>query len=283
MRINLAFDTFSFFKVCVGSLFLVMALFFPIVITFSWLAVIFVGRTHSLGAWLAMWRAGKLNWKYVLWMFFLIVTLSFFGGWKSMPLPVLQFVTYMFFAFHFFFDEVDLQEEKMTLYNAFSSLVPFLIVSLYIIKSFFNLAIGIDMFGVLFILLLIIEFIHIKEIGWLFIQTKILGVFIFCAIFLGIKPELILDIFLMSHYFFWFIFPVYKLHKYKREERDGLIMMLIFIIGTSVVVGLSGYAYGEEALELSIRAFLIGTLVHVLSTPPFGYLFGLPRSRVYSS
>lgn len=277
MKINLATNNFSFFKVLSGTLLLGGAFFSPFVVAgYSLIVALIVGKAHALGAWLAMWRAGKFNWIYVSAMCLITVVVTFWGSLAS--LPVLNFVTYILFAFHFFFDEFDLQEEKRSGHNALAGISPFLLSFLYLVKDYYHLAFPSEIFILLASILLLAELVFVKEINWFFIQTKLLTFFILGSIFSGVPANSILSILLVYHYFFWFVYPVYKLHKYKREERDGLIMILLLIIAASVFAS-SRSSYSPEFMDFSIRVFLIGTIIHIFSTAPFGYLFALPRPQ----
>ena len=278
MKINLPTNTFSFFKFVSGTLFLIVALFSPLVAIYSFFVALTVGRAHGLGAWLAMWRSGKLNWMYVSWMT-IIILLTSFWGLKIASSVTLLFVTYMFFAFHFFFDEFDLQEETRSIGNILSGISPLLLICLFLIKGFFAVSVPINFFVALAVTLLALELIHLKEMNWFFLNTKVLTVFILLSMYLGASAKNILDIFLVFHYFFWFIYPIYRLHKYRPQERDGFIMMLVLLIGAGIYFASTQRTYGPDVLEFSIRIFMVGTLVHIFSTAPFGYVFGLPRPK----
>ncbi len=282
MQIHLPTNNFAFFKTVSGSAFLATALAFPILATYSFIIALAVGKAHILGAWFAMWRSGKLNWKYVSWMCVLSVIVAF-SGLKLIPsLLVLGFITQIFFSFHFLFDEFDLGEEERTLPNVVSSFGPSVLMFLALSKEFFQLNINIDIFLVIAAVFLAIEFLYTKKVTWFFVHTKALTLFVLLALFTGMSATSVLHIFLIFHYFFWFIYPVYKIHKYKPEERDGFIMILIMIVSTSVYFAVTRNSYGEEVYSLAVRAFYIGTIVHILSTAPFGYLFGLPQKKYTS-
>ena len=280
MKINLPTDTFSFFKFASGTIFLIIALFSPLVAIYSFFVALTVGRAHGLGAWLAMWRAGKLNWKYVSWMTVIILMTSFWGL-KLVSSTTLLFVTYFFFAIHFFFDEFDLQEETRTMRNILSGISPLLLVCLFLIQGFLGIHIPLPVFVAIAMTFVALEMIHLQEVNWFFLHTKILAAFILASMYLGSSAKNILDIFLVFHYFFWFAYPVYKLHKYKPAERDGFIMMLVLLIGAGIYFATTRSSYGPDVLQFSIRIFMVGTLIHIFSTAPFGYMFGLPKPKAY--
>ena len=134
MKIVLPVNNFSFFKFVSGSLFLLCALTFPI-ISYVSLVILVVGKAHSLGAWMAIWRAGKFSWLYFFWVLVLVCGVSFWGS-KIAPLQTLAFVGYTLFAFHFLFDEFDLQEEPRNLGNILSSINPFILTFLFLLNHF---------------------------------------------------------------------------------------------------------------------------------------------------
>jgi hypothetical protein len=73
---------------------------------------------------------------------------------------------------------------------------------------------------------------------------------------------------------------VYKLHKYnKKEERDGLVMILLLMTSTGLYFSIAGENFGERFQELATKSFYIATIIHVLSTAPFGNFFGLAHSQ----
>ncbi len=280
MQVNLQLGNFSFFKFIFGTFLLSLALFFPVFLYIT-LVVIVVGKAHSLGAWLSMWRAGKLNNKYFIWLVFIIVSVSYLGV-KVLSVAVLSFVTYLLFSFHFIYDEFDLQEEKRVLGNIISGFLPLLLLFLYLINFFyFNNFLNINSIIGIVTTYVFLEILYVKEINWFFINSKILTLFVVLSFLFNINPINILNVFALYHYVFWFIYPVYKLHKYKREERDGFIMILFIIMLVSTFV-YSSVIWGNGDSQDAVRLFLIGTLVHVLSTAPFGYLIGLPKSKFYN-
>jgi hypothetical protein len=279
MKVYLPTNSFSFFKVWFGSLLLFLAILFPLSTIF--LATLFViGRTHAIGAWIAMWRAKKLNWFYVFYVFVISVAASYVGI-MLLSLEALRFVAFLLFAFHFFFDEFDLQEEKRVGINILQSVTPFILVILYLVFDFLSLTINFYHFLTIALLFLAIEIMYVKEITWFFVHTKIITIFILVCIFLKMETSPVLSIFLMFHYIFWFIYPVYKLHKYKREERDGLIFALILITIPIAYTSFSDVAFYSLAGEVSQKTFFIGTVVHILCTAPFAYLFGLQKAPNY--
>ncbi len=279
MVVNLPLNSFSFFKVFVGTVFLFFTLFSGVIENSAIIITLAIGKAHLLGAWLAMWRSNKLNWRYAIWMTILIICISFWGITSDPSMHLLGLVTYLFFTFHFFFDEFDLQETTRTLSNVIVSISPAFIVLLLLLNDFLALGIHNITFYSIALVFLFIEFIYVREITWFIIHMKFLLVFVLTAIYFGIPANIILNTFLVFHYLFWFIYPVYKLHKYKREDRDGLIIILLLLVATSVYFAPAIKSYGVETLNLAQRIFLVGTIVHVLSTAPFGYLFGLPKPK----
>ncbi len=277
MKVTLPLKSFSFFKVVTSVFILVIALLFPVVGLVS-LVILVVGRAHTLGAWLAMWKSGKLTWYYLFSTVGVIAGLSFWG-FTVAKMEHLAFLAYALFSFHFLFDEFDLQEEKRKGGNIFSSMPPAVSLFLILLSEYIHVNVSLFAIAILLLSLFAIELMFIKEINWFFINAKILTVFIIIAHFMGFSAAAILNIFLLSHYLFWFILPVYKLHKYRREERDGFIMMLCIVMALSIFIYSSKIWGGMENIDVSLRSFYIASLVHVLLTAPFGYVFGLPRSR----
>lgn len=280
MKIKLTTSNFSFFKVSTGFLFLFFVILFPIIATYSFKVALVVGTAHVLGTWMAMWRAGKLNWKYVCWMFTLSIMVSFWGL-KLVPAnsAILGTVTYIIFFFHLVYDEFDLQEEKRTIDNIISSIVPLTSLVMLFFRDFFGTYFNFSIFLGVIVMLLLMELIYIDEINWFFVQTKILTLFVVISIFLKFDVRLVFSILLIIHYFFWFIYPIYKLHKYKREERDGFIMMLLLVISISFYFVIIISSSSVDVADVITKSFFITTIIHVLSTSPFGYLFGLPKSK----
>lgn len=280
MKINLQKNSFSTFKIISGSVFLLVSILFYKVSSYALIAALLVGRTHSLGAWLSMWRAKKLTIKYILWMILLSVIVSYWGV-TLVSLLTLAFITHLLFTFHFIFDEFELQEERRNLNNLISSICPTVVIVLFLVRDFFNLtSLNVSFFISIVFVLLALELIYIKEINWFFIQTKILTLFALAGMILGTPARVLLGVLLIFHYFFWFIYPVYKLHKYnKKEERDGLVMILLLMTSTGLYFSMAGENFGERFQELATKAFYIGTIIHILSTAPFGTFFGLAHSQ----
>jgi hypothetical protein len=278
MKVHLPVNNFAFFKMAIGTAFLAAALVTPLISIYSFAIALMVGRAHSLGAWVAMWRAGKLSWRYIVWMSAIIIAVSYWGL-QMVSLNHLLFVTYVLFAFHFFFDEFELQEERRTFTNLLSGAAPLLVMLLFLCRSFLDVAVTMGLMVTTALTFLALEFIYVRELTWFTIHTKILTAFILLSFHLGTSATAVHAVFLTFHYFFWFIYPVYKLHKYKREERDGFIMMLLLIVAASFYFAITKDSYGPQVYELVIRSFNIGTIVHILATAPFGYLFGLPLPK----
>ena len=145
------------------------------------------------------------------------------------------------------------------------------------------LNLGFHFYVFIFLATLLLELIFNKEVNWFFVNMKIIQVFLLVCIFMSFKWLTFLGIILVWHYLFWIFFPVYKLHKYKRDERDGFILMLIILFATNIFyVSTNAYLH-DVTREYLFRYFNIITIVHVLGTSPFGYYFGLlkPKYQVW--
>lgn len=287
MKVNLPFRDFSFFKVVSGFFILAAAVAFPIVRYIS-IVVLIVGKAHSFGAWVAMWRAGKFNWKFVTWGVFSAVAISYWA-FKLVSLPTLALVAFCLFAFHFIFDEFDLQGEEKTKTNVLLSLSPFLLSIVYLLSEYFHFPVTFLQYLSIAGALLILELIYVSEINWFVIRTKMLEGFILLSIYIGLGATSVMFIFLIDHYFFWLVYPVYRLHKYNRPERDGFIMMLIIIVILSVFIFSGGVPwtaspFGATFADYIIaqKVFFISSIAHIVTTPPFSYLFGVSKPRKYA-
>jgi hypothetical protein len=276
MKVYLPVQSFSGYKVLAGALYLMSVIFFPVIALYSFFIALLVGRAHGLGAWLGMWRGKRITWKFVVNISLLTILFSYWGA-EVVSYEFLTFFTTALFAVHFFFDEYELQEEKISHLNLLAGFTPFITIFIYLIDSYFKLGISLTAILLLSVTLLLVELIHLEKIDWFFVQSKVHLLFVWMAIFQSFSVQAILGVLLTFHYFFWFIFPVYKLHKYKREERDGMIMILLLLISTTVYFALTNQGYGEEVYILAVKAFMIGTIIHILSTAPFGYFFGLKK------
>ena len=100
MIVNLPLKSFSFFKVFSGLLFFLAALTVPAVSSYAYIMGIFVSRAHGLGAWFALWRAGRLSWVYIV-NIALITLLVSYLGMGVLSVFVLSFITSTLFAIHF--------------------------------------------------------------------------------------------------------------------------------------------------------------------------------------
>lgn len=278
LKTNLPLRSFSSFKVVTGFVFLFFTILFPAVGLVSMLIALVVGRAHSLGAWLGMWRAKKIGYYYGA---ALTVCSFLFGYWgfKVVEYNFLVYITAVMFAIHYMYDEYDLLQTRMTLRNASSILTPLILIVSYLSIQYYKIEATLMFFILITVCGVLIELVHIDTIDWLFIQTKILIFFFWLMILKNYSAQTVIGILLTFHYFIWFLFPVYKLHKYKREERDPFIVMLIVIVSTTIYLSLTSVEYrGTETFELSMRAFMVGTLLHILFSAPFGYVFGLKKS-----
>ena len=275
MKINLPFNSFSFFKTVTGSGFLLFVLFFPVAALVSSLVALLVGKTHALGAWFSMWRSSRLSWRYVWSAFFLMIIVSYLG-FQVLEFKTLLFVTNLLFAFNFIFDEFVLGEESGgDISTILSGLNSFFLLTLILLRDNYIPDLSIMTLFAFSGMVLLLELIYLKEINWFFIQGKVLLAFVFISYLFVIDSRYILGVLLMFHYFFWFAYPVYKLHKYKRSERDGFIMLLIILLGTSFYLAITNSRFSPDVLQVGIQTFLVATIVHILSTAPFAGLLGL--------
>lgn len=281
MKIALPTNEFSFYRLLTECLFFVGVLIFPAIIIFTFSISLILGRVHGVGAWVSMWRAGKLNWTYVTWMFLFSISISYWGLMIA-PYFTLSLITYFLFAFHFYYDEFELQGPEQVVPSAIQSVGPFIIAILYLFAQYYKLPIGFETYLLIAVAQLCIELFFVRVINWFFVQMKVLTIFTLAAIALNITATAILGVFLIAHYIFWFVYPVYKLNKYRPAERDGFIMMMALLIATSFFYTFMYSAVNTGQAETIIfRVFMVGTIVHIISTPPFGYLFGLTKPKVY--
>lgn len=251
-----------------------------IIFMFMVFVAIPIGRSHSLGAWLGMWRAGKLSWVFVFYIIFVLISI-YILFFKIIPTGTAVFISQLLFIVHFIFDEFELQEEKKILSSVFLSFTPAILSIIFITQGFFGIKTDFSLFFLIALMLFTIELLFLKEINWFFVDTKVLSFFVLAAIYLGKTPHFIFITFLAFHYFFWFIYPVYKLHKYKREERDGFIMALLIIVFSSIFL-YSGTPFVLSSNNLTfLKIFYAASTVHILTTAPFAYLFGFPRPKKY--
>ena len=189
-------------------------------------------------------------------------------------------MTYLLFSFHFLYDEFVLQQEERILSNLFSALAPFGLITLYLLSEFFNLHTAFGTFLLIGATALVLEALYVREVNWFIIQTKLLSIFILSSIYLRISPYSVVNVFIISHYFFWFIYPVYKLHKYKPSERDGLIIVLLILAVSSLYSSTTSVTAVNQlgSLDIFTRLFFTGTIIHIFTTAPFAYFMGMPKS-----
>jgi hypothetical protein len=279
MKVDLPLYGFGAFKVVAGVLIVAsFVIFRDIMLIATPLIAIAVGKAHSLGAWAAMWRANKLNYKYVgcLLVFLLLFTYLGIYVWD---LKELTFFTSVLFAFHFMFDEFDLQEEKREASKLIAPISFWVIVTLYMLQYGGIVNMAFETYAILMLLSVMAEIIFVKEITWHTVNMKVLQGFLLYFIYFNISGFYFITTILMWHYLFWFIFPVYKVHKYKREDRDGLILMLVIIVITSTFFAYKQGSNSTDYRDITWRYFNIITIVHILGTAPFAYLFFLPKSK----
>jgi len=242
--------------------------------------ILVVGKAHSLGAWIAIWRAKKMNWLYALSTFFIVIALSYWAVVLA-SIWLVALVGYVLFAFHFLYDEFDLDKGNTSIINILLSSVPLILINLQILNDFFQLGFSFSIFVTVFIFSLLIDIVLVKIIDWHYLSSKALSIFALVSVYFGLGSVFTIYTLLIFHYFFWFAYPVYKLHKYNREERDGFIMILLIIMVMSVFIYSASIWGGDKAFETSVRTFFVASIAHILTTAPFGYLIGLPRSKKY--
>ncbi len=277
MSISLFTNKVAAFKVIGSFLFFSFALFAPVAALMVFI-VLALGRAHSVGAWFGMWRSQRLTIKY-LFSSALIMAVVGYWGFKMAPLHVLIFVSTVIFIFHFFFDEADFYKKEKLEGSLFSSAVPFLLITVYLFSSFLHLPIPPYYYYVAACVVFLYEIIKMKAFTWHFIQTKIVTIFILVCIGTQKGADFVSMAFLMYHYVFWFIYPVYQLHKHKPDERDGFIAILLLMVISSVLV-YSGRTWDVSASlsEIVLRSFYIASTVHVFTTAPFATFLGLKDS-----
>ena len=271
-----SFDSFKFFM----TLFFFVSAFFLPVLSLVFFIVIALGKSHSMGAWLGMWRAKKMNWRLFSWILFVTICVSYWGT-QLASFKTVALVSSFFFLFHYLFDEMIFHSKKDTnsTHSFFSGLVPFFLVSLFLFSDFLGIKIQTELYISLFLFFLACEILFSK-ISWFFFETKIISLFLIFSIFFDKGTTFVFIILLFSHYFFWLILPIYKLHLYKPEERDSFAIIILLISITSVFIYSSrvwGAPLVAPAESFLVRGFYIASLVHVLTTAPFAYLFGLRR------
>jgi hypothetical protein len=280
MKLDFSKDI-AFYRTLAEGGFFLSVLLAPAVAVYTFGVSLLIGRVHGIGAWVGMWRAGKLTYTYVAWMLGISIAISYWGLAVA-PYIALTLITYLFFSFHYFFDEFELQNRIHALQSAAQSGAPFALMCLYLFDHYWNLSIPPLTYVGIVMIFLAFELIFTKVYNWYFVQMKITTLFILACVYFGITANYTLNIFLLSHYIFWFIYPVYNLNKYKPEERDSFIMIMLLLIATSFYYvylfnsAKVAHAFNEEFLA---RSFMCGTLVHIFSTAPFGYLFGLPKPK----
>ena len=279
MKFDLNFRDFNSFKFLVGSTYLLTSLFLPVMSIYTAIILV-VGKAHSLGAWIAIWRAKKMNWLYALSTFFIVIALSYWAVVLA-SIWLVALVGYVLFAFHFLYDEFDLDKGNTSIINILLSSVPLILINLQILNDFFQLGFSFSIFVTVFIFSLLIDIVLVKIIDWHYLSSKALSIFALVSVYFGLGSVFTIYTLLIFHYFFWFAYPVYKLHKYNREERDGFIMILLIIMVMSVFIYSASIWGGDKAFETSVRTFFVASIAHILTTAPFGYLIGLPRSKKY--
>lgn len=282
MKIELPIFTFASFKVFTSLLFFLSFVFFRNV-TFALVTVapLLVGKAHALGAWVAMWRAGKLNVEYVLYVTLFIVYFTYLGLFQLTFLELSLLATILFII-HFVYDEYDLQEEKRINQTVVLVVPTAVLIIMYYLEGLGLASITSSFFYIFFMLSSLLEIYFYRKINWFYLNLKVIQVFLLFFFYFNLDTKLYLNTILSWHYLFWFVFPVYKLHKHNREDRDNLIILLLILILTSIFYMLNIGLMNEEMQDFFGRYFSIVTIVHILSTAPFGYFFGLPKPKYYT-
>lgn len=276
MKVNLSLNNFNAIKVVLSAVFLLICSIFPVLAIYS-IIILIVGKAHTLGAWISMWRAKKLNWKYVIWVGLIITAVSY---WAVVVATIweLTLAGYLLFAFHFIYDEFEIEFNYQKIADIVLSSVPFILLTVYILDRYTELNINFAFYLGVFIFSKILDLFFVKELNWSYLNSNFLSLFILSSIFLEKGATFVVYTFLVYHYFFWFAFPLYKLHLRSPEERDEFIMMLLIIVFMSVFV-YSAVIWGDTKDELNLRTFFVASIAHILTTSPFGYLIGLKRKK----
>ena len=165
MKIDLSTKNVAFWRTLAEGGFFFGVLVAPSVAVYTFGISLLIGRVHGIGAWIGMWRAGKLNWIYVSWMIIISIVISYWGLAVA-PLIWLNFVTYALFAFHYFFDEYELQNRSHLIQNIVHSAAPFLIVSLYLVAYYFNIRVEHTLYLQIAVIFLGIEIFFTEVYNW---------------------------------------------------------------------------------------------------------------------
>jgi hypothetical protein len=228
-----------------------------------------------------MWRAGKLNVEYVLYVTLFIVYFTYLGLFQLTFLELSLLATILFII-HFVYDEYDLQEEKRINQTVVLVVPTAVLIIMYYLEGLGLASITSSFFYIFFMLSSLLEIYFYRKINWFYLNLKVIQVFLLFFFYFNLDTKLYLNTILSWHYLFWFVFPVYKLHKHNREDRDNLIILLLILILTSIFYMLNIGLLNEEMQDFFGRYFSIVTIVHILSTAPFGYFFGLPKPKYYT-
>jgi hypothetical protein len=276
------YKNFSFFKLAIGVLLLSLSLIYknqlfiliPL-ISFS------VAKAHSLGAWIAMWRAGKMNWKYTVSVCLILLT-TFYLSFNLLNIEQITAIAFVLFALHFVFDEFELQQAKSSnfVYWVAPGIILIQLCS-YTMEPFINTTFPTTYYLTLSLIALLadVSVLSKYKYDWFLINNKFISVFIAYLIINRVEVLYVFSVIILYHYIFWFIYPIYKLHKHKPEERDGFIMILIIIVLTSIYFSFTKSEQNPQTYEYALRYFSTLTIVHILTTAPFGYYLGLPRPK----
>jgi hypothetical protein len=146
MEHNLQLKGFGAFKVITAFIFLSCFLLFKNFM--MWLVIItppLVGKAHALGAWIAMWKANKLNKKYVAFILLFIAIFTYLGLYV-LTMSELGLFTSLLFVIHFIYDEFDLQEETREWVKSISPISTFILIILYYCRAWNLLSIDLTIF-----------------------------------------------------------------------------------------------------------------------------------------
>lgn len=273
--------TFSFYKTSLLGVTLILAsipfLAFPIQVL-----MFFMVNGHFFGALYSIWKSKKFTLLYGI-SLCLIAIFSFILGFKILPVTVLIFTAHILFFIHFFYDEYFLQGESPSFSNLISICTPSILYAIFLINDFYKFDMAFSEFVLLAAAFLLLELIYTKTFSWFLIYTKFLTVFLLYAIAIGESVFFVSRAFLLFHYLFWFVYPVYKLRAAKPSSALNLgviVAVLTFVTGTVFLTKI--FLIDGTITQVSIQYFQVLSMIHILTTAPFGYLFGLQKPLPYA-
>lgn len=271
-------NLFNLYKtLAIVTLFMSVLLYPQVSIPLFVVAMVFA-RAHAFGAWFSMWRAKRINWMYVIGVFVMTFILSY-AVMRLGSYELWIYITSVLFFAHYFIDEYIFQNKKIIKGNVLFGFIPFVTVVLLFTVNLFQVNISYWAIAAIDVLLLGLLFIQSKKISKEFLICLLYTSFFWATSLIHMQMLHIFGILLVIHYGAWFVYPVLKLHIYRRDERDEFIMMIILILSTSIYYTVTANEYSAVLFELGVKWFLIFTLVHVLSSAPFGYIIGLKKSE----